>query len=130
MSEENLKQFMSKVADSEELQAKIGEEIDTEALIALGAEYGCEFNAEEWYSCVNARNYLLDEIREHNADRRRTKSRKEIPMWTNHMLFTACPEDRAPKTYSIIDMIYIYYPSVLIIIGIIILVSFGLILII
>ena len=47
MSKENLEQFMSKVADSEELQARIGEEIDTEALIALGAECGCEFTAEE-----------------------------------------------------------------------------------
>ena len=28
MSKENLEQFMSKVADSEELQSKIGEEID------------------------------------------------------------------------------------------------------
>ncbi len=36
MSEENLKQFMSKVADSEELQAKIGEEIDAEALNGAG----------------------------------------------------------------------------------------------
>ncbi len=35
MSKENLEQFMSKVADSEELQAKIGEEIDAEALITL-----------------------------------------------------------------------------------------------
>ena len=40
MSKENLEQFMNKVADSEELQAKIGEEIDAEALIALGAECG------------------------------------------------------------------------------------------
>ena len=47
MSKESLEQFMSKVADSEELQAKIGEEIDAEALIALGAECGCEFTAEE-----------------------------------------------------------------------------------
>ena len=47
MSKENLEQFMSKVADSEELQAKIGEEIDAEELIALGAECGCEFTAEE-----------------------------------------------------------------------------------
>ena len=46
MSTENLEQFMSKVADSEELQAKIGEKIDA-ALIALGAECGCEFTAEE-----------------------------------------------------------------------------------
>jgi hypothetical protein len=54
MSKENLEQFMYKVADSEELQAKIGEEIDAEALIALGAECGCEFNAEDWihYICV------------------------------------------------------------------------------
>ena len=47
MSKENLEQFMSKVADSEELQAKVGEEIDAEALIALGAECSCEFTAEE-----------------------------------------------------------------------------------
>ena len=47
MSKENLAQFMNQVADSEELQAKIGEEIDAEDLIALGAECGCEFTAEE-----------------------------------------------------------------------------------
>ena len=47
MSKENLEQFMNKVADSEELQAKIGGEIDAKALIALGAECGCEFTAEE-----------------------------------------------------------------------------------
>jgi hypothetical protein len=47
MSKENLQQYISKVADSEELQAKIGEEIDAEALIALGAECGCEFTAGE-----------------------------------------------------------------------------------
>ncbi len=40
MSKENLEQFMEQVAESEELQAKIGEEIDAEALIALGAECG------------------------------------------------------------------------------------------
>ncbi len=47
MSMENLEQFMNQIAESEELQAKIGEEIDAEALIALGAECGCEFTAEE-----------------------------------------------------------------------------------
>ena len=47
MSTENLEAFMGWVADSEELQAKIGEEIDAEALIALGAECGCEFTAGE-----------------------------------------------------------------------------------
>ena len=55
MSKENLEQFMNKVADSEELQAKIGEEIDAEALIALGAECGCEFTAEELQRLVIGR---------------------------------------------------------------------------
>jgi len=36
---------MEQVAGSEELQVRIGEEIDTEALIALGVESGCEFSA-------------------------------------------------------------------------------------
>ena len=48
MSTENpCYQFMSKVADSEELQAKIGEKIDANALIALGAECGYEFDEVE-----------------------------------------------------------------------------------
>ncbi len=47
MSKENLEQFMNQVTASEELQAKIGEEIDIEAMIALGAENGFEFNAED-----------------------------------------------------------------------------------
>ena len=47
MSKESLDQFMNQVADSEELQARIGEEIDAETLIALGAEHGCEFSADD-----------------------------------------------------------------------------------
>jgi len=47
MSKERLEQFMNQVAESEELQARIGEEIDGDALIALGAEHGFEFNTEE-----------------------------------------------------------------------------------
>ena len=46
MSTENLEQFMDNVADSPQLQAKIGEKIDA-ALIELGAECGCEFTAHE-----------------------------------------------------------------------------------
>ncbi len=46
MSKENLEQFMSKVADSEELQAKIGEESDARVCWEL-VECGCEFTAEE-----------------------------------------------------------------------------------
>ena len=47
MSIKNVQQFMNQVAESEELQARIGEEIDTESVIVLGAECGCEFTAEE-----------------------------------------------------------------------------------
>ena len=47
MSKENLEQFIQKVTSSEELQARIGEEIDADSLIALGAEHGCEFTAED-----------------------------------------------------------------------------------
>ena len=47
MSKESLYQFVQKVADSEELQARVGEEIHAAALIALGAEHGCEFTADD-----------------------------------------------------------------------------------
>jgi len=47
MSKENLEQFMNQVTASEELQARIGDEIDAETLIALSAECGCEFTAED-----------------------------------------------------------------------------------
>ena len=47
MSKENLEQFVNQVADSEELQATIGDEIDINSLIALGAEHGYEFTEEE-----------------------------------------------------------------------------------
>tara|TARA_B100000959_G_scaffold278972_1_gene338321 strand:+ start:71 stop:397 length:327 start_codon:yes stop_codon:yes gene_type:complete len=47
MSKENLEQFMKQVTSSEELQARIGDEIDAESLIALGAECGFEFTAED-----------------------------------------------------------------------------------
>ena len=47
MSKENLDQFIQKVTDSEELQARVGDEMDADSLIALGAEHGCEFSAED-----------------------------------------------------------------------------------
>ena len=47
MSKENLEQFIQQISGSEELQSTIGDEIDTESLIALGAEHGCEFTAED-----------------------------------------------------------------------------------
>ena len=47
MSRETLEQFIQQISDSEELQARVGDEIDTESLITLGAEYGCEFTADD-----------------------------------------------------------------------------------
>ena len=47
MSKENLDQFIQKVTDDEQLQARIGEEMDADSLIALGAEHGCEFTADD-----------------------------------------------------------------------------------
>ena len=47
MSKENLERFMTRVADSKDLQAKIGEEITGDALVALGAAHGCEFSIED-----------------------------------------------------------------------------------
>ena len=47
MSKENLDQFIQKVTDDEQLQARIGDEMDADSLIALGAEHGCEFTADD-----------------------------------------------------------------------------------
>ena len=47
MSKKNLEKFLNQVAGSKELQARFGEEIETEDLIALGAECGCEFTDED-----------------------------------------------------------------------------------
>ena len=62
MSKENLEQFMNQIAESEELQAKIGEEIDVDALIALGAECGCEFTAEELQESAELSDEELDVV--------------------------------------------------------------------
>jgi|TARA_B100000315_G_C14591203_1_gene595914 predicted ribosomally synthesized peptide with nif11-like leader len=47
MSRENLEQFLEQVADNEELQARIGDEIHSDALITLGTECGYEFTVED-----------------------------------------------------------------------------------
>ncbi len=62
MSRENLEQFMNQIAVSEELQATIGDEIDTEALIALGAECGCEFTPEDLLFAAQLSEEELDTV--------------------------------------------------------------------
>jgi len=62
MSKENLEQFIQQISDSEELQTRIGEEIDAEALIALGAECDCEFTAEELEETAELSDEELDAV--------------------------------------------------------------------
>ena len=62
MSKENLDQFMNQIAESEELQAMIGEEIEAKALIALGADCGCEFTAEELQESAELSDEELDGV--------------------------------------------------------------------
>ena len=61
MSKGNLEQFMNQVGEDEELQTKIGEEIDAEPLIALGAECGCEFTAADLQESAELSEEKLDE---------------------------------------------------------------------
>jgi len=62
MSKESLDQFIQKVTDSEQLQARICEEIDIESLIALGAEHGYEFTAEDLAQNVELSDEELDVV--------------------------------------------------------------------
>ena len=62
MSKETLEQFMEQVAYSEALQAQIGEEIDAEALISLGAECGCAFTAEDLHESAELSDEELDGV--------------------------------------------------------------------
>ncbi len=62
MSKENLEQFMNQVVGSEELQARIGEEIEAEALIVLGAEHGYDFDFEDLQELVELSDEELDGV--------------------------------------------------------------------
>lgn len=53
MSKETLEQFLARVDASENLQEKIGEEIDIDAMIALGAEEGYEFIVDDFQDAVD-----------------------------------------------------------------------------
>ena len=62
MSKENFEQFMKQVADSKELQAKIGEAITEDALVALGAAHGCEFSIEDLQGSAELSDGELDAV--------------------------------------------------------------------
>ena len=62
MSQENLERFMTRVADSEDLQAKIGEEMTGDALVALGAAHGCEFSTEDLQAAAELSDEELERV--------------------------------------------------------------------
>ena len=62
MSKENLERFMTQVADSEELQARIGDGMDADSLISLGAEHGCEFSADDLTAGAELSDEDLDSV--------------------------------------------------------------------
>ena len=52
MSKVSLEQFVEHVSASEELKVRIGEEITTDSLIALGAENGFVFTVEDFRESI------------------------------------------------------------------------------
>jgi len=61
MSKETLERFMNQVADSNTLQETIGDSINAESLIALGAECSCNFTLEDLKRSAEVSDEELDE---------------------------------------------------------------------
>lgn len=62
MSKENLEQFINKIAENTQLQSQLGEETDTDTLIALGAENGYEFSLEDFQESTELSDEELDGV--------------------------------------------------------------------
>ena len=62
MSKENLEQFINKIAENAQLQSQLGEETDTDTLIALGAENGYEFSLEDFQESTELSDEELDGV--------------------------------------------------------------------
>ncbi|HCX88478.1 MAG TPA: hypothetical protein DG761_10690 [Gammaproteobacteria bacterium] len=62
MSRESLDEFIQKILDTEALQTTIGDEIDSESLIALGAEHGFEFSAGDLIEHVELSEQALEGV--------------------------------------------------------------------
>ena len=67
MSKEYLEQFLERVGSDEELKAQIEDQLDSDGnipmdvLIALGVEFGYEFNIEDLWNSEELRGEELDE---------------------------------------------------------------------
>ena len=62
MSKENLKLFLEKVSQSEELKARIGKDNEVNTLISVGAEYGFLFSAEDFEQTAELTDDELDQV--------------------------------------------------------------------
>ncbi|MEE2636995.1 MAG: Nif11-like leader peptide family RiPP precursor [Acidobacteriota bacterium] len=62
MSKENLEQFMKQVAESEDLQSRMGDEIAGDDLAALGAEHGWEFSIEDLQASAELSDEELERV--------------------------------------------------------------------
>ena len=68
MSKESLEQFMEKVGSNDELRASIESQLDSDrnvsmdVLIALGADNGCDFNAEDLQGSAELSDEELDGV--------------------------------------------------------------------
>ena len=62
MSKENLKLFLEKVSQSEELKARIGKDNEVNTLISVGAEYGFLFSAEDFEETAELTDDELDQV--------------------------------------------------------------------
>ena len=66
MSKEYLEQFLEQVGSDEELKAQIEDQLDSDGnipidvLIALGVEFGCEFDIEDLWNSEELRGAELD----------------------------------------------------------------------
>jgi predicted ribosomally synthesized peptide with nif11-like leader len=62
LSKENLKLFLEKVSQSEELKARIGRDNEVNTLIDVGAEHGFLFSAEDFEETAELTDDELDQV--------------------------------------------------------------------
>ena len=62
MSKANLEQFMKQVAESDDLQSRIGDEIAGEDLVQLGAEHKWEFTTDELLDAAELSDEELERV--------------------------------------------------------------------
>ena len=62
MSKANLEQFMKQVAESDDLQSRIGDEIAGEDLVELGAEHKWEFTTDELLDAAELSDEELERV--------------------------------------------------------------------